>query len=67
MEVVPGTVTGAKGILRAMRPDGDDTSTAYERAVARDDLTPRLQEVLQRNPAGEHRHRARLEACLARL
>ena len=66
-KVVLGNITGDKGILRAMKSNEDDTNTAYERAVARDDLTPRLQEVLQRNLADERRHRAWLEACLARL
>jgi uncharacterized protein (TIGR02284 family) len=66
-KVVLGNITGDKGLLRAMKSNEDDTNTAYERAVARDDLTPRLQEVLQRNLADERRHRAWLEACLARL
>ena len=42
-------------------------NSAYERAVSRDDLTPQLREVLQRNLADERRHRAWIEARLASM
>jgi uncharacterized protein (TIGR02284 family) len=66
-KVVLGNLMGDSGILKAMKTNEDDTNTAYERAVAREDLTPHVRQVLQRNLADERRHRAWIEARLASM
>lgn len=58
-------LAGDKAVLLAMKTNEDDTNTAYERAVARDDLTPDVQRILEKNLADERRHRAWIEARLA--
>lgn len=57
-KVVLGNLMGDSGILKAMKTNEDGTNTASEQAVSRDDLTPHLQEVLQRNLADERHRRA---------
>jgi len=66
-KVVLGNLMGDSGILKAMKTNEDDTNTAYERAVSRDDLTPHLREVLQRNLGDERRHRSWIETRLASM
>jgi len=48
-----------------MKSNEDDTNEAYERAVAREGLPSRLQQILQQNLQDERRHRAWIEARLA--
>jgi uncharacterized protein (TIGR02284 family) len=66
-KVVIGQIAGDKGILQAMKTNEDDTNQAYERAAGRDDVTARGREVLERNLADERRHRAWIEAQIARM
>ena len=66
-KVVIGTLTGDSGILRAMKSNEDDTNTAYERAVAREEASPQVREVLQRNLEDERRHRSWIETRLASM
>jgi hypothetical protein len=44
-----------------MKTNEDDTNTAYERACARNDVTPELQLLLRRNLNDERRHRTWIE------
>ena len=57
-------LVGDRAILIAMKLNEDDTNTAYERAVSRDDLPSHIRVVLERNLSDEHRHRAYVEARL---
>lgn len=66
-KVVIAELAGDKGILQAMKSNEDDTNTAYERALKRNDVQPRAQDVLQRNLEDERRHRAWIEERLARM
>jgi uncharacterized protein (TIGR02284 family) len=65
--VVLGNIMGDKGILQAMAANEEESNKAYEQAVQRDDLSPRMREVLQQNLADERRHRAWMTACVARM
>ena len=56
-KVVIAGLAGDIAVLRAMKSNEDDTNTAYERAVARDDLTADVIDVLQNNLDDERRHR----------
>lgn len=64
-KVVLGNLMGDNGILKAMKTNEDDTNAAYEHALSRDDLTPPIQDVLQRNLNDERRHRSWIESRLA--
>jgi uncharacterized protein (TIGR02284 family) len=66
-KVVIGNLVGDRGILMAMKTNEDDTNTAYERAAAREDVSPRARAVLQQNLADERRHRAWIEERVARM
>ena len=57
-KVVIAGLGGDVAVLRAMKSNEDDTNTAYERAVARDELTDDIIDLLQRNLDDERRHRA---------
>jgi rubrerythrin len=63
-KVVLGSLIGDKAILVAMRTNEADTNTAYERAMARDDLTPHLRAVFEMNLLDERRHRNWIEERL---
>lgn len=63
-KVVIGGLIGDRGILSAMRSNEQDTNQAYEQAVARDDLPPRVRTVLEQGLADERRHRAWIESQL---
>jgi uncharacterized protein (TIGR02284 family) len=56
-KVVLGSLIGDKAILFAMRTNEADTNTAYERALARDDLTARMRAIFETNLLDERRHR----------
>jgi uncharacterized protein (TIGR02284 family) len=56
-KVYLGSLAGDNVILQAMRTNENDTNTAYERAVGRDDVPPPIREILDRNLADERRHR----------
>jgi rubrerythrin len=62
--VIAGLVGGDRAILSAMRSNEEDTNTAYERASARDDLSPELQLLLRRNLEDARRHRGWIEQRL---
>jgi uncharacterized protein (TIGR02284 family) len=64
-KVIIAGLAGDNAILMAMKTNEDDTNTAYERATARDDLTPDVRVVIERNLGDERRHRAWIEARLA--
>lgn len=61
--VIAGLISD-RAILMAMKTNEDDTNTAYERAVKRNDLPVAVRTVLERNLADERRHRAWIEARL---
>jgi uncharacterized protein (TIGR02284 family) len=60
-KVVLRGITGDRGILAAMKSNEDDTTMAYEQALDRDDITPRVREILRRNHDDERRHRTWIE------
>lgn len=64
-KVVLAALVGDKLILRAMKTNEVDTNTAYDRAVARDDLPEHVREVLLRNRDDERRHLAYIEKRIA--
>jgi uncharacterized protein (TIGR02284 family) len=64
-KVIIASLVGDHAILLAMKTNEDDTNTAYERAMARNDLTPDVRVVIERNLGDERRHRAWIEARLA--
>lgn len=64
-KVVIMGLAGDRAVLLAMKTNEDDTNTAYERAVQRDDLDPDVRAVLERNLSDERRHREWIEARLA--
>ncbi len=64
-KVVLASLIGDKAILVAMKTNEDDTNTAYDRAVSRDDVPSHIKEVLMRNREDERRHRAYIEQRLA--
>lgn len=66
-KVVLAEIAGDKGILQAMKSNENDTNTAYERALQRNDIQSRAQNVLQRNLEDERRHRAWIEERLSRM
>jgi uncharacterized protein (TIGR02284 family) len=60
-KVVIAGLLGDRAVLAAMKTNEDDANTAYERACARNDLTPELQLLLRRNLNDERRHRTWIE------
>jgi uncharacterized protein (TIGR02284 family) len=64
-KVVIMALAGDKAVMMAMKTNEDDTNAAYERVTARDDLTPDIRTVLERNLGDERRHREWIEARLA--
>jgi rubrerythrin len=56
-KVVLGSLLGDKAILFAMRTNEADTNTAYERAMAREDLSPTMRMAFETNLLDERRHR----------
>jgi uncharacterized protein (TIGR02284 family) len=64
-KVVIASLLGDRAVLSAMKSNEDDTNTAYERAVRRNDLPAKMRSVLERNLADERRHRAWFEARIA--
>ena len=64
-KVVIASLLGDRAVLSAMKSNEDDTNTAYERAVRRNDLPLRIRNVLERNLDDERRHRAWFEARIA--
>lgn len=61
-KVVIAALAGDEAILLAMKTNEEDTNTAYERSLAREDLTNEIRSVLERNFADERRHKAWIEA-----
>lgn len=59
------SLVGDKAILVAMKTNEDDTNTAYDRAVSRDDVPSHIRDVLIRNRDDERRHLAYVEKRLA--
>jgi rubrerythrin len=55
-KVVLGTITGDKGILKAIRSNAKDTHRAYARALHRGDLSPGVARLVRENLADEQRH-----------
>jgi rubrerythrin len=66
-KVVLGTITGDKGILKAMRSNEKDTNRAYEKALNRGDLSTELARLLSGNLADERRHLNWIENELSRM
>jgi uncharacterized protein (TIGR02284 family) len=64
-KVAIGGLFGDRAVLLAMKTNEDDTNTAYERAVNRDDLPAHIRDVLVRNLGDERRHRAYIEGRLS--
>ncbi|AKT38594.1 PA2169 family four-helix-bundle protein [Chondromyces crocatus] len=56
-KVVLGGLIGDRVVLAAMKTNEDDTNTAYERALKRNDVPMRMRVVFERNLADERRHR----------
>jgi uncharacterized protein (TIGR02284 family) len=63
-KVVMAGLIGDRLILLAMKTNEDDTNTAYDRAVSRDDVPSHMRAVLMRNRDDERRHRAYIERRL---
>lgn len=57
-KVILGSLAGDRALLIAMKTNENDTNTAYERAVARNDLPQTLRALLERHLTDERRHRA---------
>lgn len=57
-------LAGPRAVLLAMKTNEEDTNTAYERMLQRDDIPPDVRPILERNLADEWRHKAWLEARL---
>jgi uncharacterized protein (TIGR02284 family) len=66
-KVVIADLAGDRAVLLAMKTNEDDTNTAYERAVAREDLPAGSHSPLQQALADERRHRAWIEQQIAAL
>jgi uncharacterized protein (TIGR02284 family) len=64
-KVVIMGLAGNRAVLLAMKTNEDDTNTAYERVVKRDDLEPAVREILEKNLSDERRHREWIEGRLA--
>jgi len=60
-KVYLGSIFGDRAILMVMKSNEDDTNTAYERAIARTDLTLPLRSLLEQHLVDERRHRAWME------
>jgi uncharacterized protein (TIGR02284 family) len=58
-------LAGDNAVLLAMKTNEEDTNTAYERVVQRDDLPSDVRPILERNFADERRHKAWIEARLS--
>jgi uncharacterized protein (TIGR02284 family) len=66
-KVVLAGLAGDMAILNAMKTNEDDTNTAYERAVAREDVSDSVREALRANLEEERRHRAWIQERLRQL
>lgn len=55
--VVTPDLSGDRSVFSAMKGTADDAVAAYERALSRDDLSPRLRALFERNRSDERRHR----------
>ena len=66
-KVVLRGITGDSGILKAMKSNEDETNEAYEQALARNDVTANIRDILERNLADERRHRTWIEERLAQM
>ena len=64
-KVVILALAGDNAVLLAMKTNEEDTNTAYERVVKRDDLPSDVRPILERNFADEQRHKAWIEARLS--
>ena len=65
-KVLIGALIGDRAVLMAMKTNEDDTNTAYERVVKRDDVPSHLRVIFERALADERRHRAWIEQQLGR-
>jgi len=59
-------LAGVDAVFLAMRTNEDDTNTAYERIASRDDVPADVRAVVARSLEDERRHRAWIEARLAK-
>jgi uncharacterized protein (TIGR02284 family) len=66
-KVVMADLMGDKAILQAMKTNEDDTNTAYEQALAHDDMSTDLKQVVQGNLEDERRHRQWIEQRISEL
>lgn len=66
-KVIIGNLIGDKGILHAMKSNEDDTNQAYEQALRRTDVLPRIEGILKQNLADERRHRSWIEERLSMM
>ena len=64
-KVIFGALSGDRAILIAMKTNEDDTNTAYERAVTRNDLPAHVRSVMIVNLSDERRHREWIERRIA--
>jgi len=56
--VVIRSITGDKGIMKAMKTNEDQTNAGYEKAVAMRDIPNDVRTVLEKNLSDERRHRS---------
>ena len=56
--VVIRSITGDKGILKAMKQNEDQTNARYEKAMQMEGLPPDVRSVIERNLSDERRHRS---------
>ncbi len=63
-KVVVLGLAGVHAVLLAMKTNEEDTNTAYERMLQRDDVPPDVRPILERSLADEQRHKAWIEARL---
>jgi uncharacterized protein (TIGR02284 family) len=66
-KVVMADLLGDKAILQAMKSNEDDTNTAYEQAMAHDDMSAELKQTVQSNLEDERRHRQWIEQRISEL
>jgi uncharacterized protein (TIGR02284 family) len=66
-KIVLADLMGDKAILKAMKTNEDDTNTAYEHAIAHDDMSAELKQTIQSNLEDERRHRQWIEQRIEEL
>lgn len=65
--VVIRSITGDKGIMKAMKTNEDQTNAKYEKAVQMRDIPNDVRTVLEKNLADERRHRSWIVAQINKM